>query len=310
MVSASTNSSPLLGLSDSLADAVEKAGRSVVTVNARGRLPSSGIHWRQGLILTADHTVERDDGITVTLPGGQNVPVKVAGRDSGTDLAALRIENADLPVAEIGDSSTLKVGHLVLALGRPGETGLSASFGTVSAVGGSWRTWGGGQIDTLIRPDVTFYPGFSGGPLVDGQGRVLGLNTSGLSRSMGLTIPTSTVERVTEQLLTRGRVARGYLGLGMQPVRLPENLQQSLGLSSNRGLIVVSVQGSGPAEQAGILMGDVLISLGGQQVSDTGDVQGVLYREQIGQAVPVKLIRGGQPVEVTLTIGERPGREE
>jgi S1-C subfamily serine protease len=153
------------------------------------------------------------------------------------------------------------------------------------------------------------YPGFSGGPLVDGRGRVVGVNTSGLSRSMTLTIPTETVNRVTQQLLSSGRVARGYLGLGLQQVRLPDNLVTTLGLSENRGLIVISVESGGPAESAGILVGDILIALDGRPVADTGDVQAILDPERVGQPVGARVIRGGAAQELSVTVGERPRRE-
>jgi S1-C subfamily serine protease len=306
MTDSSGGAGALLGLSNNLADAVEKAGGSVVSVHGRHRTPSSGIHWRQGVIVTADHTVERDGDIPVTLPDGTTVNATRGGADSSTDLAVLRIENATLPVADIGDSSTLKVGHLALAVARPGDIGLSATMGAISAIGGAWRTWSGGQIDSFIRPDLTLYPGFSGGPLVSGEGTVVGLNTSGLSRSMPLAIPTSTVNRVIEQLLSKGRVARGYLGVGLQPVRLPDSLVQSAGLSGDVALIVVSIESGSPAEQAGLFVGDVLVSLNGRPVKDPRDVQSALGPESVGTAIPAQIVRGGKTEEVSVTVGERP----
>lgn len=307
---ASTNetSSPLLALSNNLADAVERVGGSVVAVHGRNRVPSSGVHWRQGIIVTADHTLDREDGITVTLPDGRSETATLAGRDPGTDLAVLKINSTDLPVAEIAPSEALKVGHLVVAVARPGEVGLSATMGALSSISGPWRTWAGGQIDQVVRPDLTMYPGFSGGPLVNAQGQVVGINTSGLSRAMSLAIPGPTVNRVVEQLLTRGRIARGYLGLGMQRVHIPESLQQAAGLSEDGGLIVVSVESGGPAEKAGILVGDILVSLDGRRVAQTEDVQSALGSDRVGQAIAVQLIRGGTPVELQATVGERPQR--
>jgi S1-C subfamily serine protease len=307
-VSSSEGASGLLGLSNHLADAVERAGRSVVAVNARQHVPSSGIYWRDGVVVTADHTIEREEGISVILPNGETRPATVAGRDAGTDLAVLRIEKIDLPVADTANSDGLKVGHIVLAVARPGQTGLSASMGAISAVSGSWRTWSGGQIDQLVRPDLTLYPGFSGGPLVDAAGRVAGVNTSGLSRAMTLTIPVSTVNRVVDQLLSKGRIARGYLGLGMQQVRLPENLKSSLNLSSDRALIVVSVETSGPGENAGAIVGDVVVALDGKPVSNTEEVQTLLEPEYVNKTIAVGVVRGGSPTELQLTVGERPSR--
>jgi S1-C subfamily serine protease len=306
--STSDETSVLVDLSNSLADAVERVGRSVVTVKARGRVSSSGIYWQQGIIVTADHTVEREDNISIMLPDGNNLGATLAGRDSGTDLAVLKVEGADLPTVSVGDANELRVGNLVVAVARPGETGLSATLGPISVVGGPWRTWSGGQIDRLVRPDLTLYPGFSGGPLIDTRGQVVGINTSGLSRGMGLAVPAATVKRVTEQLLTRGHIARGYVGLGMQPVRLNDALKANVSISRDSGLIVVSVEPSGPAEQAGVLVGDIIIDMGGTSVADTRDVQSVLDPDRVGKPLSVKLIRGGQLQQLDLTVGERPAR--
>ncbi len=307
MSSTISETSTLQQLSHDLAGAVERAGAATVAVNGRNRVPSSGVHWRQGIIVTADHTVERDDNLTVTLPDGSTVPATLAGRDPNTDIAVLRLgTEATAATASIGDAATLKVGHLALAVGRPGEGGLSASLGAISAVGGPWRTGRGGQIDNFIRADVTFYPGFSGGPLVDAAGQVVGINTSGLSRSMGLTIPAATVNRVVEALLSGGRVARGYFGVSLQPVRLPDSLKTALGTEATTALIAVSTEADGPAEKAGMLIGDILVALDGQNVEDTDAVQAFLSPERVGQAVTARVARGGVPTEFQITVGERP----
>ena len=303
--STSEMSSALLALSNNLADAVEQAGNAVVAVNARQRMSSSGVYWRPGVIVTADHTVKREEEITVTLPDGRTVPATLAGRDTSTDLAVLKSE-VDLPAVEIGDASLLKVGHMVLALGRSGEIGLSASLGVVSAKSGAWRTWRGGQIDQFLRLDLTLYPGSSGGPLVDASGRVMGINTSGLSRRMDLVIPASTVNRVVDQLLEKGHIARGYLGLGMQPVRLPDTLKNTLNLSEAGGVIVVNIEPNGPAEQSGVLIGDVLVAFDGKPVSDTGDVQAILGSECVGKTISAQIVRGGLSIELAIAVGERP----
>ena len=300
----------LLGLSNDLAGAVERAGRATVAVNARQRVPSSGVQWRQGIVVTADHTVERDEDITITLSDGRTAPATLAGRDPGTDLAVLKVQGVEWPVAEIGDAAALKVGHVVLAVARPGERGLSASVGVISYLGEAWRTWRGGQIDRFVRPDLTLYPGFSGGPLADAQGRVIGLNTSGLSRGGALAIPASTVNRVTDQLVATGRIARGYLGIGMQPVTVPDALKSKLGLPTSGGLVVVSVQPGGPAEKAGALIGDILVALDGKPMADTDDVQAMLDPERVGKSIAATVIRGGEVATLTVTVGERPQREE
>jgi S1-C subfamily serine protease len=293
----------LQSLSNELAAAVERAGRSVVGVNARRRLPSTGVHWSPGLVVTAEHTVQADEGITVTTPDGQVRAATLAGRDPGTDLALLRIDAGDLPCAALADSDAARVGHLVLALGA----GPSASLGIIGAVGGPWATPRGGQIDRVLRVDLTLYPGFSGGPLIDTQGRVVGINTSGLAR-LRLAIPSATVSRVADELARRGRVARGYLGLGMQPVRLPEEIRRALGLAGDHGLIVINVEPEGPAARAGILLGDVLVSLDGHALDDVRDVQAILARHAVDSAVAVTLVRAGAKLDVSVALGERPER--
>ncbi len=293
----------LLSLSHGLATAVERASRAVVAVNARPRLASTGIHWRPGVVVTADHTVKRDEEITITEPDGRRVTATLAGRDPGTDLAVLRAPELSAPTAAIGDAAALRVGHIVLALGH----GPRASWGVVSALGGRWRTWRGGELDQLLRPDLVLYPGFSGGPLVDVEGRIVGVNTSGLSRQMALAVPASTVIRVTDELLQKGRVARGYLGVGLQPVRLPEALRRQIHGSPEVGLIVVNVEPDGPAARAGLLIGDVLITLDGSPVSETDDVQ-VVLGQRVGSTITAALIRAGAPKDVSVTVGERPQR--
>lgn len=294
----------LLSLSDNLAGAVARAGRAVVAVNARRRVSSTGVHWRPGVVVTADHTVRMEEEITITRPDGRPLPAALAGRDPGTDLAVLRVPDLDLPVAELGDAGSCKVGHIVLALGA----GPAASWGVVSAVGGRWHTWRGGEVDRLVRLDLVLYPGFSGGPLVDIDGRVIGINTSGLSRVTPVAIPVATVSRVSDELLTRGRVARGYLGLALHPVRLPETLTRAVGLATRTGLVVVNVEADGPAGRAGLLIGDVLVALDGAAVGETDDIQAALGSQRVGSTVRAQIIRAGMSSQVEITVGERPPR--
>jgi S1-C subfamily serine protease len=309
-LSTTETTSPLLGLSNDLAGAVQKAGGAVVAVNARQRIPSSGIHWSPGVIVTSDHTVERDEEITVTLADGRTVPATLAGRDPSTDIAILKVQGVEASTADIGDSSALAVGQMVLAVGRPGEHGLSASYGVISALSGNWSTYRGGQIDQFVRPDLTFYPGFSGGPLVDARGQIVGMNTSGLTRGLGVTVPASTVNRVADQLLSKGRIARGYLGLGFQPVHLPDSLKNTLSLTSNGGLIVVTVEQGGPAEQAGMFIGDVLVALDNTPITDIDAVQSMLGSDRVGKAITARVVRGGVLADVAITVAERPQRGE
>ena len=304
--------STLAALSNDLAGAVERAGRVVVAVHARPRTPSSGVYWRQGVVVTADHTVERDEEITVTLPDGRTVAATLAGRDQSTDLAVLKIEATGIGAAEIGDPSLLKVGHMVLAVGRgeKGHTGPTASLGVVSALSGPWRTWHGGAIDLFVRLDLSIFLGFSGGPLVDERGRIVGINTTGLWRNVGIAVPASTVERVAKELLEKGRIARAYLGLGMQSVRLPDALRRKLNLTGDAGMMVTIVEPGGPAEKAGAVIGDVLVAIDGKPVSDIGGVQAFLGGERVGKTLTALFIRGGVLTELAATLGEQLGGEK
>jgi len=304
MATDTTRSSPLTELSNHLADAAERAGRAVVAVHGRERYPSSGVHWRPGVIVAANHTIEREEEITIGAPDGARAAAQLAGRDPSTDLAVLTVANPAFPVAAFADLDAIRVGHFVLALAA-GESGASASLGVLSALGPAWRTWRGGQIDRFIRADVDLYPGFSGGPLVDTQGNVIGINTSGLSRRFDLTIGAVTVNRVLDQLLAKGRITRGYLGLGMQPIRLPDALVHALKLSGNTGIIVVSVEPDQAADKAGMLIGDVLVELDGGAIEDPEDILGLLGADRIGKQLRARIVRAGKLHEVAITVGER-----
>jgi S1-C subfamily serine protease len=300
-------SETLQALSDGLADAVERVGRSVAAVHARRRIPASGVVWRPGVIVTAHHTLERDEDVTVSVEGGTPIPATLAGRDPGTDLAVLRFEG-DTPAAERADEAALRVGSLVLALGRPGAS-VTASLGIISILGGERLTRSGGRVDRLIRLDMDIHDGYSGGPLVSAGGRVLGINSSWLARGAPMTIPVSTVERVVDQLLDRGYVPRGYLGLGVQPVVVTA-APRGAHVAGKRGLMVVSLAAGGPADAAGIMMGDIILSVGGVAVSERGEVMAMLGAQPVGGELPIKLLRAGGLADVTLTIGEYPQHRE
>lgn len=296
---------PLTALSNDLAAAVDTVGRSVVAVHARRRIPASGVVWQPGVVVATHHTIQRDDDITVGLPDGTTVEATLAGRDPSTDLAVLRFASTSSAPAAALSTDSPRVGQLVLALGRPGAS-VTASLGIVSALGGEWRTWQGGTIDRFVRLDVAVYDGFSGGPLVDATGRVAGVNTSGLARATALTVPAATVSRVAAQLLSRGHIARGWLGIATQPVRLPAALQQSLGTEAAIGLVVVNVEPDSPADRGGVLIGDILLAVDDGPVSDPGDVMAALGGDRIGQTIALRVARGGRAERLTVTVGERP----
>ncbi len=300
----------LQSLSDDLAAAVETAGNSIVRVEGRRRMSASGIVWSaDGLIVTAHHVLERDENVTIGLSGGKTVSASLIGRDPTTDIALLKAEASDLTPAKWLELSAVKVGHLVLALGRP-EAAVQATLGVISALDQEWRTHAGGRIDAFVQTDVVMYPGFSGGPLVSAGGAMIGMNSSALARGVSLTLPAATLKRVVETLAAHGRIKRGFLGVSAQPVRLPQAVAASAGQET--GLLLAAVEPDSPADQAGLLLGDTMIALDGQPVRHMDDLMALLSGDRVGTSVPVKVVRGGQVQDVQVTIGERevPGESE
>ena len=292
-------------LSNELAEVSAAAGKSVVAVHGT-RHPSSGIVIDKDVVVAASHAVRRADEITVITAPGQKLSARISGRDPSTDLVVLRLQQAiDAPPVRWASTSGLRVGELVLALARTRRGHVVTSSGVLSGlINGPMRTWRGGEIDQFIRPDLTMYPGFSGGPLVNSQGEFLGMNTAGLHRS-GITVPSATVQRVSAELLEKGGIQRPYLGLAMQAAPLPESLRSRLNLTASEGLLVVHVEPGSPAEKAAIFMGDVLIKLGGKAVSDTDSVQHVLRSYKAGDPVEASLIRGGAITTISLQLEAR-----
>jgi serine protease Do len=308
MVSATRNTSPLTDASEALARAVDEVAHCVVAVLASRHGPASGVLWRPGVIVTAAHTIRRDEGIRVILPDGAGSDAVLAGVDGSTDLAVLKVEGAAGQAAGMGDPTSVRAGHFVFAIARDAGGQPAASFGIVAATGAEWRTWRGGHIDRLIRLDGGLHPGFSGGPVADTEGQIIGVGTSALARGFGIVVPSSTVNRVTDVLLESGRIARGYLGIGTQPIALPASLSRKIGPQDRGGLIVLSLAPQGPAEQGGMLVGDILLDIEGRPLRDVGDLQAALGSESIGEQVRVGLVRGGERIESTITLGERPQR--
>src|SRR3984957_8789208 len=253
-------------ISNEFAAAAERVGSSVIAVHARRRMPTSGIEWKKGVIVTVHHGVQRDEDIKVLLDGGRAVSAKLAGRDPSTDIAVLRIEEVSSGAPQLGDSTSLRLGHLVLALGRTRRGDLVASSGIIGGISGEWRNRRGGQLDQHIRLDLALYPGFSGGPLLNAKGEVVGVNTRGLGQGRAVTVPVATVNRVVDELLEKGHIARPYLGIAIQPVQVPENMRSKLPAQTRVGLLVTHVENHSPAEKAGVLQGDVLFEVGGKTV--------------------------------------------
>jgi S1-C subfamily serine protease len=294
----------LVELSDALADAAEKAGKATVLVNARRRMPASGIAYTADLILTADHIVEREEDIKVILADGTEVSAKVAGRDSGSDLAVLKLERATAPVAEV-TKSPARLGQIALVLGRPSSNGLEASLGTVSAIGGPIRTGRGGMLERYIRTDSISYPGFSGGPLVAADGTVLGINTSGLANGAAITIPADIAWKIAETLVKHGRVKRGYLGIRSQTVEVSAAAQMALKREQGTGLLIVGVEDDSPASKGGFIVGDILVAVAGVPILHHDELFARLNGDVAGKSTPIEILRGGQPQTVSVQVGER-----
>ncbi len=293
----------LRGLSEDLVGLVASVATSVVQVDARDRQTASGAVWSaDGLIVTADHVVQREEGIHVGLPDGRTVNATLVGRDPNTDVALLRAEATGLSVPSWGDVAELGVGQLVLAVARPSGKPM-ATIGVVSAF--TTASTRRGQTLDVVQTDVTLYPGFSGGALVDAHGHIVGLNSSALARGISTAIGVGTVRRVVGALTTSGRVKRGYLGVGLQPVPLPAQIQQALGREQATGLLVLGVEPSSPAEAAGLILGDILVGVGGSVIADMDDLQAELSGERVGQSALFQVVRGGQPQTVTVVVGER-----
>jgi S1-C subfamily serine protease len=292
---------PLVTFSDHTAQLVEGIARSVVAVHGGAR-PSSGIHWRPGVLVTAEEALERDEDLKITLPGGRQVEASLVGRDPTTDVAVLRFQPDGLAIAPTADAS-LRSGQVALAVGNYEGVPLAA-LGIVALAGAAWHSRRGGMIDSLIRLDLALHPSGEGGALVDVVGQVTGMTVLG-PRRRALAIPTPTINRAVDQLLTKGHVFRGYLGAGLQPVRRrgSTGAQTSAG---GRGVLVVSIDPDGPAARAGLLVGDIVLAWNAEQVDRVRDVIHLLGPDSAGKTVELALIRGGTPMPLKIVIGERP----
>lgn len=305
----------LSDFSAQITKAVEAVAGSIVAVDARPRVATSGVIWREGVIVSTNHTIRRDESIIVALEGGRTTSATLVGRDAGCDLAVLKIDDEEvaksLKPAETIETGDSKAGNIVLAVGRTSAEGgaATASFGVINRVGGAWRTWRGDEIERFISLDLAIYLGFSGGALINADGKVLGVNTSAFGRGLALTIPSETVNRVVDILLTKGRVSRPYLGIGTQIVPLSESLREKLNWQHSSGLMMLTVEADGAAEKAGVLIGDVLLSLDDKPTLEPTDVQAALWGKEVGNTVKAKILRGGELVEIEITLGERSASE-
>lgn len=297
----------LSALSTDLSSIVETLGPSIVRVEARRRQPATGVIWSDnGVIVTTSHVVQRPDSIAIGLSDGSSATAKLVGRDPSTDLAVLQSEASELAPIKWAETEELSVGNMVLALGRPGIT-VQATLGIISGLGTKWRAPGGGEIDRYFQTDVTMYPGFSGGPLAVADGMAAGINSSSLARGVSMTIPTATVQRVAQMLMAHGHMPSGYMGVGIQPVRLPDAIQEKL--EQETGLMLMSIEKDGPAEEAKMLQGDILVSLDDSPIRYADELQLLLTGDRVGQEVEAKVVRSGKMKSLSVTIGAKPQDE-
>jgi serine protease Do len=302
-----TAANPLLAHSQYLAALVEQVGASTLAVLGRQQAIASAVLWRPGLVVTAAHVFRRTPA-AITLVGAEGIThaATMVGIDSATDLALFRLSVAGaaagadgglVPVVA-GDASGVRAGHVVVAVGRSGDGDAIASSGLVNRAGGPWQTWLGGHVDRLIRLDGGVYEGLSGAAVADAAGSVVGIATAALSRSYGIVVPASTVDRVVDALLAHGHVARPWLGIGAQAVPLP-------GDSARSGLLVTSLGQGGPAERAGVMVGDILYAAAGESAGNLRELRQALV-PHVGKTVPLALLRGGVAAELQAQVDEWP----
>jgi S1-C subfamily serine protease len=299
--------SDLSDISGQLADAVQTAAAWTVRVQARRGPAATGISLAADLVLTADHVVDpaREDSIRVGLPDGSEVGATVVGRDPATDVAILRLAAGATSLSPApGAEAEARTGALGLVVGRPGAAP-QASLALVTGHGGPARTRRGGMLERFIQVDAVLYPGFSGGPFVGADGTVLGMVTSGLGfGGPAVAIPWSVLTQVAATIQQHGKVPRGYLGVGSQPVTLSAQARELTG-GQERGLLVVQVADGGPAATAGFLQGDILVRLDETAVTNADDLQGLLGPDRVGSEVTAAVVRGGELKDLKVTVGTR-----
>jgi S1-C subfamily serine protease len=294
----------LMNISDDLADAVKKAGESIVLVDGRQRFPASGILYAPDLVITADHVLERDQEIRAVLADGKEISAAVAGRDPSSDLALLKLSESTKFSAELF-SGEVRVGELVLALGRHSLKGIEASLGVVSFINGPVRTHRGGMIERYIRTDAAPLPGFSGGALVNTRGQILGINTSGLTHGSLLTLPHDVAWQTAQTLAKHGSIKRGYLGIRSQIVEIPDTAFSNVGREQASGLLIVHIEENSPAAESELAIGDIIVGINSQAVTDHDQLAGVLTGEIVGQPANVDILRVGKFITIAVTVGER-----
>jgi S1-C subfamily serine protease len=294
----------LLGFSTELADLVSRCGQGVVAIRRRGDRSTSGIVWRPGYVVSAAEALDEEpSSLRVVSDTASEHEARLLGRDPSTDVALLRVEGLTGEGLPMGDPATLRAGQLAVALGRSPEHGPIVTLGSVAVAGAPWHSQLGGRIERFIRLASSLTHAAEGGAVIGLDGRLIGMAVFGPRRAL-LVIPSQTIGRVVDQLLVKGRIGRGYLGIAMQPVQLPDVLQTLA--STSVGLLVSGVDSQSGAALAGVLLGDVIVAWNGERVRDYRQVQRLLGPESVGSTVTLAAVRGGALIDLRLTVGERP----
>jgi S1-C subfamily serine protease len=295
----------LAALSESFVSLVERCAQGIVAVKAAPYRVTSGVSIGENLIAVAEHTLRRKDSIPVELADGTQGVANILGRDRSLDIAIMKTDNVPLRPLPSADPATLKSGSLAVVVGLTTDAGPSASIGIIGAAGGARRTWRGGTLDHFYRLDVNLYPSQFGAAVVDAEGSLIGLATPGLLRHSAVAVPPVTLNRVAQELLKEGHIRHGYLGVGLQPVAIPEHLRAKIGNIPESGLIVLSVASDSPAQQADLQLGDILVSLDKNHLTSIEELQAILRGDIVGRSVSALIIRGGEPVEVQIVVSQR-----
>ena len=295
----------LQGFSHAISRAVEGTGGFVVAVKSAAYRVTSGVAFREDLIAVNNHLLRREGIVPIHLPDGAEAEAKILGRDPSVDVAILQIQGGKLQIPEAESESQQRAGALAIVVGRTVDSGLSASLGVLGAVAGSRRTWRGGELNRFLRLDVNLYPSQAGAAVVSASGRFLGMATAAMLRHSALAVPLETLNRVSNELLREGRIRQGYLGVGLQPVRIPRHLQSKSSLADDTGLMVMSVEPGTSAEDAGLQLGDILVAAGKSPLGDTETLLGVLRGDAVGNPLTLTVFRAGNIVEVQIQVADR-----
>jgi S1-C subfamily serine protease len=291
---------------------VEQVGPAVVSIAVKkkndaqrpeGMGAGSGVIIApDGFILTNNHVVEHANEIEIGLTDGDTLPARFIGTDPATDLAVVRADANGLPAAQLGDSSSLRVGQLVIAIGNPLGFSNTVSTGVISALGRALRGQSGRLIENIIQTSVPLNPGNSGGPLVDSRARVIGITTAmiAVAQGIGFAVPVNTAKYVVGELVTRGKVRRAYLGLAGQSAPIGRRLQRYFELPHATAVQIVSVEPDGPAQRAGLREGDRIVAVNGQDVASVDDIHRILANQSVSTTLIVTILRGVERLELNL----------